>query len=289
MAGTIPVSVVVPVKNEEANLAKCLDALRRFTEVIVVDSMSTDATASIARSYGARVLQFQWSGMFPKKRNWVLLNHKLANAWVLFLDADEIVDTAFCDALVAAISDTPHDGFWLTYTTHFLGRKLRYGKPLRKLALFRVGKGLYERIDEDAWSRLDMEVHEHPIIHGSVGEIVTPIDHCDAEGIYKLASRHLDYAAWEARRFLKLRSDGIAHGILTPQQRFKYAHIHRWWYPWAYFIQTYVVQLGFLDGAAGFHFAFIKAWYFNIIRLLIREHHAKTAEPKSERRREPAG
>ena len=113
--------------------------------------------------------------------------------------------------------------------------------------------------------------HEHPVIHGSVGQIAVPIEHCDAQGIHKLTSRHLDYAAWEARRFLKLRSDGIAHGILTPPQRFKYAHLHRWWYPWAYFIQTYVVRLGFLDGAAGFQFAFVKAWYFNTIRLLILE------------------
>ena len=79
-------------------------------------------------------------------------------------------------------------------------------------------------------------------------------------------------------------------GLLTPQQKFKYAHVHRWWYPWAYFIQTYVVRLGFLDGAAGFHYAFAKAWYFNTIRLLILEHLAKeTATSRSERHRENAG
>ena len=117
--------------------------------------------------------------------------------------------------------------------------------------------------------------HEHPIVHGSVGEIAAPIQHCDAQGVYKLTSRHLEYAAWEARRFLKLRGQGVAEGTLTPQQRFKYAHLHRWWYPWAYFTQTYLVRLGFLDGAAGFHYAFAKAWYFNTIRLLILEQHAK--------------
>ena len=135
------------------------------------NSQSTDQSAEIARSFDVKLLQFTWDGGYPKKRNWVLINHALANEWVLFLDADEVVDFRFCDEIAAAVASDRCDGYWLNYTNHFLGRKLRYGVPQRKLALFRVGRGLYEWIDEQRWSNLDMEVHEHPVIDGHVGEI----------------------------------------------------------------------------------------------------------------------
>lgn len=57
----------------------------------------------------------------------------------------------------------------------------------------------------------------------------------------------------------------------TARQRFKYRHLAKWWYPWFYFLFAYGVKRGFPDGAAGFHHAFYKAWYFQTIRLLIRE------------------
>ena len=72
-ADPIPVAVAGPVKNEEANLAKCLERLDRFAEVVVIDSDSRDATKDIARSFGAKVINFEWDGRYPKKRNWMLL------------------------------------------------------------------------------------------------------------------------------------------------------------------------------------------------------------------------
>jgi hypothetical protein len=149
---------------------------------------------------------------------------------------------------------------------------MSHGVPQRKLALFRVGKGLYERIDEDNWSNLDMEVHEHPVIEGELGEIKTPIEHEDLRGIEAFLNRHRDYALWEARRMLLLeRQVALTHQQLTDRQRFKYAHLERWWYPWFYFVYAYFVRLGILDGAAGFYYAFYKSWYVLTIRLMIRE------------------
>ena len=63
----IPVSVVVMTKNEERNIAKCLKALAEFDEVFVIDSRSTDATCALAASLGAKVVDFQWNGKYPKK------------------------------------------------------------------------------------------------------------------------------------------------------------------------------------------------------------------------------
>lgn len=272
MTAPIPVSVVIPVRNEEANLAECLQHLRAFDEIIVVDSGSTDATCQIASDNGAAVIQFQWNGSYPKKRNWVLLNHRLRNAWVFFLDADELVTEEFCDELRIAIEQGRHDAFWLRYTNYFLGRPLKHGDPQRKLALFKVGKGLYEKIEEDSWSNLDMEVHEHPVVDGLVGEIRAPIDHRDGRGVAKFIQRHQDYALWEAKRTLQLRqSEPMVWKELTPRQRKKYRHIDKWWFASAYFVASYIFRRGFLDGQAGFAYAFYKLWYFWTIRLLIKE------------------
>lgn len=270
-AAYLPVTVAIPVKNEAANLATCLERLSRFSEIIVIDSRSTDATREIAERCGARVVDFCWDGHYPKKRNWFLRNDPPSQPWVLFLDADEFVDDAFCDALADAVEKDEIDGYWLSYTNYFLGSPLRYGLAQRKLALFRTGKALYEKIEEDGWSRLDMEIHEHPIVEGKVGELKAPIDHRDDKGIAKFLEKHLDYARWEARRFAKLQSDPSAWKTLTDRQRFKYHNLAKWWYPGFYFLFTYIAKLGFLDGGPGFHYAAYKAWYFRTICLLIRE------------------
>ena len=272
MAGDIPVSVVIPVRNEERNLPRCLAALARFAEAIVVDSGSTDGTREIALRAGARLIEFHWDGRYPKKRNWVLTSQRLDNEWVLFIDADEVVDDRFCDEVAMAIASGRYSGYWLNYTNHFLGRRLRHGVPQRKLALFRVDAGLYERIDENSWSGLDMEVHEHPVIEGAVGKIAARIDHRDFRGLDTFLIRHIDYARWEARRYLMLEDRGRAGSTrFTDRQRFKYRYLDRWWYPLFYFAFAYFVKLGLLDGRAGFSYAFYKAWYFQTIRLLIRE------------------
>jgi glycosyltransferase involved in cell wall biosynthesis len=267
----LPVTAAVPVKNEGANLARCLERLGRFAEVVVIDSGSTDDTIAIAESLGARVVTFKWDGRFPKKRNWFLTNDPPTQPWVLFVDADEFIDDRFCDAVAAALKDSTYSGYWLSYANYFLGRRLEYGLEQRKLALFRVGSGLYERIDEISWSSLDMEIHEHPIIDGRVGEISAPIDHRDYKGLGKFIEKHRDYALWEAQRAQALGQDPSAWNRLTERQRFKYKHLAKWWYPGFYFLYTYVVKRGFLDGGAGFHYAYYKAWYFHTIRLLIRE------------------
>jgi glycosyltransferase involved in cell wall biosynthesis len=272
-AAPLPVTVVVPTRNEGKNLAACLGRLGAFAAIWVVDSRSTDDTRAIAERNGARWIDFDWTGEFPKKRNWVLMNHPPATPWVLFLDADEHVTEAFVAELRGVLADagaSAVDGFWLNYENHFMGRILRHGVPQRKLALLRVGAGLYERIDDRRWSNLDMEVHEHPVLEGSVGEISAPITHLDYRGIEHYVARHDAYASWEARRYGELQERGdAAWAALTPRQRTKYRNLARWWFAPAYFLGTYVLKLGFLDGGAGFHHAFLKMIYFYQIRLKI--------------------
>jgi glycosyltransferase involved in cell wall biosynthesis len=69
-----PLSVLVPVKNEAANLRDCLASVSFAEEIVVVDSASTDGTQAIAEAARARVVQFVWNGSFPRKKNWALEN-----------------------------------------------------------------------------------------------------------------------------------------------------------------------------------------------------------------------
>jgi glycosyltransferase involved in cell wall biosynthesis len=277
----LPVTVVIPVRNEERNLPGCLERLGRFERVVVLDSGSTDRTAAIARTSGAKVLEFRWNGQFPKKRNWYLRNHRVETPWVFFLDADEFVDDRFCDELERTLPGTEHVGFWINYTNWFMGRELRHGDANRKLALFRVGSGEYERIKEDSWSNLDMEVHEHPVLSGTVGEIGARIDHRDYRGLGHWFQKHNDYSAWEARRLIALRHDGLdAHPELTSRQLSKYRSIGKWWFPATYFSIFYLAKRGFLDGYPGFVYACCKSVYFWQIGLKALEAESTTSAPK---------
>ena len=267
----LPVTVAIPVKNEERNLARCLDRLKRFAKIVVIDSGSTDRTREIAQEHGCEFVLFRWDGQFPKKRNWFLLNHPPATPWVFFLDADEYLTDEFIDELARALAMTTHAGFRVMYSNYFLGKKLKYGVPQIKLPIFRVGSGLYERIDEDEWSALDMEVHEHPVLEGTVGQLNTLVDHQDFKGLDAYIARHKEYASWEARRYLKLRETPEAMAHFTAIQRRKYDSLTSWWLAPSYFLYSWVWKRGILDGWAGFVFAKMKASYFSQIRRKIRE------------------
>ncbi len=270
----LPVSVCIPVRNEEANLPGCLAALgSAFDEVVVVDSGSTDATRSLAEAAGAVVVEFVWDGRFPKKRNWTLRNYTFRNPWVLFLDADERVTEAFLKELAAVLPTTGCVGFWMCYENWFMDRPLRHGDTFRKLALFKVGAGEYEAFPEEWWSHLDMEVHEHPVLQGSVGELQERLEHRDYKGLKHYIAKHNEYSTWEVGRYFWLHGKAQSEqwAALTGRQRFKYKYLDRWWLGWLYFGVSYVAKRGFMDGAVGWVFAQMKRRYFAEVRLKIME------------------
>jgi glycosyltransferase involved in cell wall biosynthesis len=272
MPSRLPITAVIPAMSEARHIGECLRRLGRFERVVVVDSGSQDGTPDIARRHGAEVVQFRWDGRFPKKRNWFLRNCPVTTPWVLFLDADELVDDSFCDELEAVLPTTKHVGFWLNYDRWFLARRLRHGEANRKLALFRFGSGEYERIEESAWTSLDMEVHEHPILSGSVGEIRSRIDHREFRTMEHWIAKHNQYSTWEARRISALGgANNPIRASFNRRQRWKYSALGRWWLPPAHFFYSYVVRGGFLDGHAGFAYALAKSNYFWEIGLKVRE------------------
>ncbi len=107
-AGTV--SVVVPARDEETRLGPCLEGLRgERAEVLVVDDRSSDGTAALAASLGARVvagaeLPSGWAG-----KAWALQQglEAAGGDWVVFLDADTRPRPGLLAALVAAAG--PYD------------------------------------------------------------------------------------------------------------------------------------------------------------------------------------
>lgn len=265
----IPVTVIVPVKNEEKNLVECLARLKDFSEVLVVDSKSTDRTPQIVKDFGFEYIEFDWNGKFPKKRNWVLRNVKISNEWVLFLDADEFVTEAFLDELRRKLSSDEYSGFTIMYENYFMKKKLLYGDKMKKMPLFKVSSGEYEQIKEGSWGHLDMEIHEHPIITGKIGIIKSPIIHNDFKGLEHYIARHNAYSSWEANRYISLNKG--TYETLTSRQKLKYKLMKTGLLPIVYFIATYFFKFGFLDGKEGFYFAKYKSQYFFQIQTKIIE------------------
>ncbi|MBN2234221.1 MAG: glycosyltransferase family 2 protein [Opitutales bacterium] len=269
----LDLTIVIPTLNEAGHLSGCLDAIGSdfAKRVVVLDSGSTDGTRQLADRPGVDWLDFQWNGRFPKKRNWFLREHPPATGWVLFLDADEYLTPYFKQELRRVLPDSVHVGFWLRYTVFFLGRRLKGGYPMKKLALFRVGSGEYEKIEEDHWSALDMEVHEHPVLAGSIGIIHSKIDHRDMRGIGPYMAKHAEYASWEAARYLKCVNDPEIRASWTWKQKLKYRLIRTPFAGVVYFFGSYFCYGGWLDGSAGLAFALLKMSYFTRIYCRIRE------------------
>ena len=277
----LPVTVILPVRREPGQVADVLPLLGAFERVIVVESADDPVTRELAGRHGADFRVFSWTGGYPKKRTWAARTCDVTTPWILFLDADERPTPGFVNELRRTLQRTDAKGFWLAYDTVFLGRRLRFGIPQRKLALMRTGAGAYEAINDPGWTDLDMEVHEHLVIDGTVGVIRAPLVHLDCKTIDAYVRRHNTYATWEARRYAALFNTPEQWQKLTFRQRVKYRLVGSPVFPPLYFVLQYFLRLGFLDGAAGARFALLKSGYFAEVGAKIAEQrlHPPAARP----------
>ena len=262
----LPVTVVIPTLNEEKNLQRCLACLEGFEKVVIVDSGSTDDTKNIAKKNHIEVVDFQWNGRFPKKRNWFLRNHEITTPWVFFLDADEYPTEEFKEELKQKLNSDVV-GFEVFYSIGFMGKTLKHFFT-HKLPLFRVGAGEYEKIEEDHWSHFDMEIHEHPVLNGKIGRINAIITHEDDKSLQAYIAKHNEYSSWEAKRYLALKANGQFKQLLF-RQKVKYFLIDNYVLAPLYFILIYFFQFGFLDGSRGLIFSLLKKHYFSQIKFKI--------------------
>jgi glycosyltransferase involved in cell wall biosynthesis len=255
----LPVSVIVAARNEEKNLPRCLEALRDVGEVYVIDSGSTDATPEIARSFGAKVVQFHYQGGWPKKRQWAMDTLPLAHDWIFLVDADEALTPELAQEIRDAIADDAVNGYYIALRMHFLGRVLRHGDAsFWKLALFRRGKGRYEcRLRDQDASMADMEVHEHVVVDGSTARLANPLIHHNVESLSRYIQKHNEYSNWESRVLLQ----GSANSSELPPAFWGTQAQRRRWLkkklyalpgsPVLLFFYRYFLRGGFLDGVPG--------------------------------------
>jgi len=282
MSRILPVTVLVAVRNEAPNLAKCLKALTRAQKVIVIDSNSTDGTAEIAVQLGATVLQFQYRGTYPKKRQWAIDHADITTGWILLVDADEEVTPELWDEIEAAIQSRDHAAYFVTKSFHFLGRRLRFGGfSFASILLFKRGTARFEETLAESTSGLDMEVHERLIVEGSVGRLRSPIIHNDFKNLQAFVDRHNKYSTWEAELRHKFLTTGrygekrVSSKLLGNTQEFRRAvksvvmrmpfEASLWW---SYHI---IFRLGFLEGRRGWEAARIRANYINDVRAKLYE------------------
>jgi glycosyltransferase involved in cell wall biosynthesis len=228
MPGRLPLSVVIITLNEERNLPRCMRSVSWASEVLVVDSGSTDQTKELAKNSGARVLEHAWEG-YGQQKNWALDHAK--EPWVLFLDADEEVSPNLHLELREFLS-APGDyaGASFPRKTWFLGRWILHGGwyPNRLVRLVMRGAG--------RWT--EPSVHEALEVKGQVRKFQNDLLHYTFRDVGDNVLTNIRFARLGARVARERGERGsILRIILKPIGKF---------------LETYFWKLGFLDGFPGF-------------------------------------
>jgi glycosyltransferase involved in cell wall biosynthesis len=295
--GRVPVSVIVPVKNEAENLERCLPALAWSDEVFVVDSQSTDGTEDVAAEFAATVVQFYFNGTYPKKKNWALDNLPFRNEWVLIVDADEVVRPDLAAEIAARIRSEEANGFYLNSQYYFLGRRIRHCgySECWNLRLFKHRLGRYEKMPDHTGGRAgDNEAHEHVELAGRVLRLRNELEHHAYPTIAVWVEKHNRYAIWEAANHERFLSEPIPKTIgrgKRLKRALKRIVLRLPLRPLVRFVYAYCLRLGFLDGKPGFYFCGLLAFYdfltqANLFERRVRE--ARTASDRHEENDRPA-
>lgn len=274
----LDLTIVIPTKNEEKNLLFCLEPLIGWAkEIVIVDSNSTDKTISIATESGAKVVTFDYKGGWPKKRQYVLDTFTFTTQWIMLLDADEILTDDVKTKIDRAIQTDEFSGYYLWFRLEFLGKMLLRSDPgLRKLSLFRTGKGKFERRFGDQDETMgDMEVHEHVYVDGRVGEIKSPILHRNFNSLSRFIIKHDEYSNYECKVHTMGEDSPIKPKFFgTKEERRRYLKqklIRNPIAPFAYFIYLYLFRGGFMEGKPGFYYVLYQAIYLYFVNSKIYE------------------
>jgi len=262
----VAVSVFIPCKNEESNIAKCIRSIQWVDEVFVVDSQSTDQTIEIAEKLGAKVVQFEYEGGWPKKKNWALENLPFSHEWVLILDADECLPPQAEREIKQIVTnpDEKHTGYWINRRYFFLGQPLKHAYfPNWNLRLFKHKLGRYEKITDLVTDSGDHEIHEHVVVKGSTGKLKSIMDHHAFPTIDSFVEKHNRYSNWEAVVESCSIDDESAlqhHGV-KGKRRLRRIFRKLPFRPTLRFLYVYLWQGGILDGWPGYVFARLHAQY----------------------------
>jgi len=265
-------SIVVITQNEESNIGHCIGACVECSDdVWLVDSCSTDKTTDIAERLGAKVVEHPFDS-WGAQRNYAMESLDFRHDYVLFLDADEQIDTAFGRELQEEIAVGRYAAFHVNFDIYFLGKVLRHAHenpPVLRV----VKKGFGRWVSEGA--------REYCVVDGAVGRIRTRIRHEDRKGIFFWLAKHIRNADREANLILN-RERCIALDDITRKATFErpgrvrlrrlLGRLPSGLRPGLVFLYRYFLRLGFLDGYPGFAFCVLQGFWYNfIIDLRTRE------------------
>ncbi|PUB12131.1 glycosyltransferase family 2 protein [Yoonia sediminilitoris] len=263
-------TAIILTKNEELHIARAIASVRAIaTQILVVDSGSTDQTVALAQQAGARVLQNPWRN-YASQFNWGLDQIGGASGWVLRLDADEIVTPELAAQIqngLAKISDAV-DGVHVGRRMCFQGCPIRFGGlfPTAMLRLFRNGRGRCEDrwMDEHiivtggtvAWSGCIIDDNRKPLDwwidkhNGYASREVVDILNCQYRFLPQVGRDRLNDGQAGAKRWVKDHIYGRLPGGLRAG---------------LYFLYRYIARLGFLDGPQGRSFHVLQGFWYRYL------------------------
>lgn len=236
------VTAVILARNEERNLPRTLESLPEGMAAIVIDHESTDATAAIARTYGASVIVRPFEG-FVNARCFALA--QVRTPWTLMIDADEVLDPRLRDAIEAAPGDV--EGYNLSRTTYYCGRPMRMWSGERLLRLFRTDRAHLEAAPVAGG---DAHLHERWACDGATGMLEGTLLHYSYPTHDAYRKKFERYTAIEAAGVTGQRAQWIAQVAKTPLR----------------FLWFALVRGAALDGFAGLRVAWWSARYPAVVQ-----------------------
>ncbi len=266
-----PLSVLIPTRDEERNIADRLASVAFAGERIVFDSGSKDATCAIAKATGARIVERDFD-VFSRHKNWALDNIDFAHDWILIIDADERVPPGLADEIRQVLAAPPAAGYYIARQNLFQGKWIRRAGmyPDWQLRLFRRGVARYE----------NRCVHEHMVVDGATAFLDHHLVHHDYKGIERYFERHNHYTSLEAveihRMLTRPAEDVIAGRLFGPGpsrrralKNFAYRYLPA--RALVVFAYMYGWKRGFLDGRIGLRYCLIRAFHEYQIGLKLKE------------------
>jgi glycosyltransferase involved in cell wall biosynthesis len=231
------ISATIITFNEQKNIARAIESLRCFDEVVVVDSGSVDRTVQIAARLGARVIEHPWEG-FARQKNFAA--EQARYDWIFSIDADESLSEAL-EAEIWQLRKTGPDcdAYTVPRLAQYLGRWILHSGwyPDRKIRLYDRRKGRW----------IGSYVHESVEVNGTVGHLESNLLHYTCDSLTQHLETMNRYTTLAAEQLVAERVRiGWRHLLLDP--------------PWTFF-RTYVLQRGFLDGVEGLAIAYMAALY----------------------------
>lgn len=266
-------SILILTHNEERILARCLESVASCDDIVVLDSQSSDATAKIAREFGARVVLNRFIN-FADQRNWGMRNIPFRHKWVFHLDADELFTPELAVECQAAIVEDRYSGFLVPSKMMLFGKWLKHAAayPIYQTRLVKIGELWFEQVGHGQ--------REGPALRG-LGTLIEPYLHYSfCAGFDRWFEKHNRYSTSEAQLWINGYKPNVTQDVspaVVRVRKLKQLALRLPCRPLFVWLYLYFVRCGFLDGKAGITFCSLRALYEYMINLKADELRARSA------------